>query len=54
MQTAFFVNTLALVDGQPQVLPLKRMLRHYIDFRRLVVTRRAQHDLRRHRSAFIS
>ena len=47
MQTAFFVNTLALVDGQPQVLPLKRMLRHYIDFRRLVVTRRAQHDLRR-------
>ena len=47
MQTAFFVNTLALVDGQPQVLPLKRMLRHYIDFRRTVVTRRAQHDLRR-------
>ena len=47
MQTAFFVNTLALVDGQPQVLPLKRLLRHYIDFRRTVVTRRAQHDLRR-------
>ena len=47
MQSAFFVNTLALVDGQPQVLPLKRMLRHYVDFRRHVVTRRAQYDLRR-------
>jgi DNA gyrase subunit A len=47
MQTAFFVNTLALVDGQPQVLPLKRLLRHYIDFRRQVITRRAQFDLRK-------
>lgn len=47
MQTAFFVNTLALVDGQPQVLPLKRLLRHYIDFRRQVITRRAQFDLKR-------
>ena len=47
MQTAFFVNTLALVDGQPQVLPLKRLLRHYIDFRRQVITRRAQFDLKK-------
>ena len=47
LQTAFFVNTLALVDGQPQVLPLKRIIRHYIDFRRQVVTRRAQFDLRK-------
>jgi DNA gyrase subunit A len=47
MQTAFFVNTLALVDGQPQVLPLKRLLRHYIDFRREVITRRAKFDLKK-------
>lgn len=47
LQTAFFVNTLALVDGQPQVLPLKRLLRHFIDFRRQVITRRAQFDLRK-------
>lgn len=47
MQSAFFVNTLALVDGQPQVLPLKRLLRHYIDFRRQVITRRAQFDLKK-------
>ncbi len=47
MQTAFFVNTLALVDGQPQVLPLKRLLRHYVDFRRQVITRRAQFELKK-------
>ena len=47
MQSTFFVNTLALVDGQPQVLPLKRLLRHFIDFRRQVITRRAQFDLKK-------
>ncbi len=47
LQSAFYVNTLALVDGQPQVLPLKRLLRHFIDFRRQVVTRRAQYDLKK-------
>lgn len=47
LQSTFSVNTLALVEGQPQVLPLKRLLRHYIDFRRQVVTRRAQFDLKR-------
>ena len=47
LQSAFSVNTLALVDGQPQVLPLKRILRHYIDFRRQVITRRAEFDLKR-------
>ena len=47
MQSAFSVNALALVDGQPQVLPLKRLLRHYIDFRRNVITRRAQFDLKK-------
>ena len=47
LQSAFFVNALALVDGQPQVLPLKRILRSFIDFRRQVITRRAQYDLRK-------
>ena len=47
LQSAFSVNTLALVDGQPQVLPLKRILRHYIDFRRQVITRRAEFDLKK-------
>ena len=47
LQSAFYINTLALVEGQPQVLPLKRLLRHFIDFRRQVVTRRAQYDLKK-------
>ena len=45
MQSAFFVNMLALVDGQPRVLNLRQALRQYIDFRREVVTRRSQFDL---------
>ena len=47
LQSAFSVNTLALVDGRPQVLPLKPILRHYIDFRRTVITRRAEFDLKK-------
>ena len=49
LQSAFNVNMLALVEGQPQVLTLQQILRHYIDFRVRVVTRRAQFDLRRAR-----
>jgi DNA gyrase subunit A len=47
LQSAFYVNALALVDGQPQVLPLKRLLRSYVDFRRQVITRRSQYELKR-------
>jgi DNA gyrase subunit A len=46
MQTAFFVNMLALVDGQPRVLSLKEALQYFIDFRREVVTRRTKFDLK--------
>ena len=45
MQSAFHMNMLALVDGQPRVLGLKAALSHYIDFRRNVVRRRAEFDL---------
>ena len=33
MQSTFFVNMLALVDGQPRVLSLKEALQYFIDFR---------------------
>ena len=33
MRQTFFVNMLALVDGQPQVISLKEALEHFIDFR---------------------
>ena len=46
MQSAFFVNMLALVDGQPRVLGLKEALQHYIDFRHEVITRRSRFDLK--------
>ncbi len=46
MQSAFFVNMLALVEGQPRVLSLKEALQYFVDFRREVVTRRAQFDLK--------
>ncbi len=46
MQSAFFVNMLALVDGQPRVISLKEALQNYIDFRRVVITRRSRFELK--------
>ena len=45
LQMAYNMNMLALVDGQPQVLTVRDILHHYIEFRVDVVTRRAQYDL---------
>lgn len=38
-------NMLALVDGTPETLSLKSMLYHFIEHRRVVVTRRTEFDL---------
>ncbi len=46
MQSAFFVNMLALVDGQPRVISLKEALQYYIDFRSEVITRRSRFELK--------
>jgi DNA gyrase subunit A len=45
MQLAFNLNMLALVDGQPQTLPLKSVIAHHIDHRREIVRRRTEFDL---------
>ena len=45
MQSAFFVNMLALVDGQPRVISLKEALDYYISFRHEIITRRSKYDL---------
>jgi DNA gyrase subunit A len=45
LKLAFNMNMLALVDGQPQTLPLKAVLQHHIDWRREVVRRRTEFDL---------
>jgi DNA gyrase subunit A len=47
MRSSFFINMLALVDGQPRVINLKEALTCYIDFRREVITRRSQFDLQK-------
>jgi DNA gyrase subunit A len=45
MDSTFGIINLALVDGQPKVLPLKDHLQSYIDYRVEVVRRRTQFDL---------
>ena len=47
LQTSFSANVLALVDGQPQTLGLKRLLEHYVTYRREIVRRRTEFDLAR-------
>jgi len=47
MQSAFFVNMLALVDGQPRVISLREALQYYIDFRHEVITRRSRFELKK-------
>src|SRR6516165_4808218 len=50
MQTTFGAIMLALVDGVPRVLTLKQMLQHYLDHRKVVVTRRTEFELRKARA----
>jgi DNA gyrase subunit A len=47
LESSFSTNMLALVDGQPQTLGLKRMLEQYIGYRREVIRRRTEFDLAR-------
>jgi DNA gyrase subunit A len=46
LQSTFGYNAVALVDGVPQTLPLRELLRHYLEFQREVVTRRLKYELR--------
>ena len=45
LQETVGVIMLALVNGQPKILTLKDMLRHYLDFQAEVITRRTRFDL---------
>ena len=47
MQSTFGVIMLALVGRRPQVVTLREMLSHFIEFRREVVLRRTRYDLAR-------
>ncbi len=50
LQTTFNLNMLALVDGQPQTLPLKSVLGHYVTHRQEIVRRRTEYDLEKARA----
>lgn len=52
LQSTFGINLLALVEGEPRLLSLKRSLQIYIDHRVDVITRRSQFELEkaRHRA----
>ncbi|NLW72062.1 MAG: DNA gyrase subunit A [Chloroflexi bacterium] len=45
LQSTFAVQILALVDGEPRMLTLKRALVHYLEHRQVVVTRRTMFEL---------
>ena len=47
LRTSFNSNMLALVDGQPQVLPLKRILELFVQHRQQVIRRRSEFLLKR-------
>ncbi|MBP9663782.1 MAG: DNA gyrase subunit A, partial [Pyrinomonadaceae bacterium] len=47
MQSSFGIINIAIVDGQPKVLNLKQLLEKFLDFRREVVRRRTEFDLRK-------
>ena len=49
MRTSFGIIMLALVNGEPRVLSLKRMLQVFIEHRLTVVRRRSEFDLERAR-----
>lgn len=45
LQSSFGVNNVALVKGRPHTLNLKDMIRHFVDHRHDVVTRRTEYEL---------
>ena len=49
MQSSYFINMLALVDGAPRVIGLKSALESFIEFRREVIVRRSRFELRKAR-----
>jgi DNA gyrase subunit A len=45
LQSSYGINNIALVNGKPQLLNLKDMISHFVNFRHEVVVRRTQYDL---------
>lgn len=45
LQTSFNVNNIALVNGRPKMLNLKDIIRHFVEHRHEVITRRTAYEL---------
>ncbi|MGW8224524.1 MAG: DNA gyrase subunit A [Anaerolineales bacterium] len=50
LQSTYGAQMLALVDGEPRLLSLKRALLHFIEHRQEVITRRSQYQLEKARA----
>lgn len=46
LQSSFGVNNVALVGGRPYTLNLKELIKHFVDHRHIVVTRRTEYELK--------
>lgn len=45
LQTSFSVNNIALVNGRPQILNLKELIRYFVEHRHEIVIRRTKYEL---------
>lgn len=45
LQNSYRINLLALNDNRPEVMSLKEILNHFLDFRREIITKRTEHLL---------
>ncbi len=45
LQSTFYINMVALVEGKPKTIDLKEALTSYIDFRTEVISRRSRYEL---------
>ena len=47
LQTSFGVIMLCLVNGEPKILPINKVLKHYLDFQCEVIERRTRFELKK-------
>jgi len=47
MEVSFGIIMLAIVDGRPEILSLRKTLQHFIDHRKEIITRRTAFDLKK-------
>jgi len=47
MEVSFGIIMLAIVDGRPEILSLKQIIQHFINYRKEIVTRRTSFELKK-------